>query len=200
MRQAPRIAALVLAAGTSTRMGSNKLLADLHGAPLVRRTVEAVASWALGEIIVVTGHEAEKIAEALEGLNVTMVHNTDYTSGLATTLRRGLDAIVYADAVLVCLGDMPLVEADIVHHLIAAFDPGNHRTICVPVYKGTRGNPVLWGKAHFAAMTSLTGDRGAKGLMEQFGENVVEIETSDEGILLDADTPEALARIRGKIL
>ena len=191
----PRVAAIVLAAGKSTRMSSNKLLADLHGAPLIRRTAEAVCSWTLDRNFVVTGHEADKIAEALQGLDITIVYNADYSLGLAVSLRRGLEGLSPdANAALVCLGDMPLVEAGTVRELIAGF--GSHRTICVPVYRGTRGNPVLWGRAHFPAMMQLAGDRGAKGLMDQFSENVVEIETSDEGVIADADTPEALTRVR----
>lgn len=191
----PRIAAIVLAAGKSTRMGSNKLLADLHGAPLIRRTVEAVVSWPVDITIVVTGHESDKIAEALQGLNITSVHNVDYALGLAASLRRGLDLFPEnVDGALVCLGDMPLVQADTVSRLIAAFT--SHQTICVPVYKGTRGNPMLWGKAHFPAMIKLSGDRGAKSLMDQLAENVIEIETPDEGTTLDADTPETLNRVR----
>ncbi|MBC8035769.1 MAG: NTP transferase domain-containing protein [Rhizobiales bacterium] len=199
VQKAPRIAALVLAAGKSARMGSNKLLADLNGVALVRRTVEAVASWPLGKVIVVTGHEADRVRAALDGLDVTLAHNADYALGLATSLRRGLEAVAEdADGLLVCLGDMPLVEADIVRRLIAAFNPANHRTICVPVHGGIRGNPVLWGRAHFAAMAALSGDRGAKGLMEQFAEEVVEIETSHDGVMTDADTPDALARLRSR--
>ena len=193
--ESPRVAAIVLAAGKSARMGSNKLLADLGGAPLIRQTVEAVMSWSLERTIVVTGHEADKIAEALHGLDIASVHNADYALGLAASLRRGLEALPKnVDAALICLSDVPLIEAGTARKLIAAF--ATPQTICVPVYKGTRGNPVLWGRAHFPAMMKLTGDRGAKELMDQFPENLVEIETSDEGILLDADTPEALVRLR----
>ncbi|HUR42743.1 MAG TPA: nucleotidyltransferase family protein [Aestuariivirga sp.] len=196
--EVPVIAALVLAAGKSARMGSNKLLADLNGAPLIRRTVEAVTSWQLDRVVVVTGHEGEKVAAALEGLDVTIVHNADYDKGLATSLRRGLQALEFSEAILVCLGDMPLVEAAIVRRVIAAFDQAGRRTICVPVHKGVRGNPVLWGKVHFAAMAALTGDRGAKALMDKFPRCVVEIDTAHDGVVTDADTPEALARLRSK--
>ncbi len=201
VQKAPRIAALVLAAGKSTRMGSNKLLADLGGAPLIRRTVEAVISWPLEKVIVVTGHEADRIAATLAGLDITTAHNADYARGLATSLRRGLEAVPEdMDAVLVCLGDMPLVDSDTVRRLIAAFNPNDHRTICVPVHNGIRGNPVLWGRAHFAAMAALSGDRGAKALMEEFSGNVVGIETASDGVVLDADTPEALAALKKRAI
>ncbi|HLF21371.1 MAG TPA: nucleotidyltransferase family protein, partial [Aestuariivirga sp.] len=187
----------VLAAGQSKRMGSNKLLADLGGAPMIRRSVEAVLAAGIDSMIVVTGHEADKIAAALEGLGIEIVHNPDYAHGLATSLKRGLAAVPEdADAVLVCLGDMPRVTPKVMGRLIAAFNPEELRTICVPVHRGQRGNPVLWGAKHFAAMAALDGDRGAKALMEQFADELVEIEMADDGVLIDADTPEALARLR----
>jgi molybdenum cofactor cytidylyltransferase len=195
--RAARVAAIVLAAGQSKRMGSNKLLADLGGAPMIRRSVEAARAAGIDGMIVVTGHEADKIAAALEGLGIEIVHNPDYAHGLATSLKRGLAAVPEgADAVLVCLGDMPRVTPKAMGRLIAAFNPEELRTICVPVHKGRRGNPVLWGRKHFSAMAALGGDRGAKALMEQFADELVEIEMADDGVLIDADTPEALARLR----
>jgi molybdenum cofactor cytidylyltransferase len=195
--RAARVAAIVLAAGQSQRMGSNKLLADLGGQPMVRRSVEAVRAAGVEPVIAVTGHEADKIAAALDGLGIEIVHNPDYAHGLATSLKRGLAAVPEdADAVLVCLGDMPRVTAKAIGRLIAAFNPAEQRTICVPVHKGQRGNPVLWGRKHFTAMAALGGDRGAKALMEQAAEELVEVEMADDGVLIDADTPEALARLK----
>ena len=196
--EAPRIAAVVLAAGRSTRMGSNKLLADLNGAPLIRRTVENVASWPVERVIVVTGHEAEKVEAAIQGLPVTTVHNADYTLGLAKSLRQAIEHLDTDDAVLVCLGDMPLVDVEIARRLIDAFSAREGRTICVPAHNGIRGNPVLWSREHFQAMAALSGDRGAKALMEQFADRVVQVETLHDGVVTDADTPEALARLRSR--
>ncbi len=195
--RAAKVAAIVLAAGQSKRMGANKLLADLGGAPMIRRSVKAVRAAGVETVIAVTGHEAGKIAAALEGFGIEIAHNPDYAQGLATSLKRGLAAVPGdADAVLVCLGDMPRVTPKAIGRLIAAFNPEEQRTICVPVHKGMRGNPVLWGRKHFAAMAELRGDQGAKDLMQQFAEELVEIEMADDGVLLDADTPEALARLR----
>jgi len=194
---AARIAAIVLAAGQSKRMGANKLLADLGGAPMIRRSVEAARAAGVESVIVVTGHEAGKIAAAVEGPGIEIVHNPNYAHGLATSLKRGLAALPGdADAVLVCLGDMPRVTPKAMGRLIAAFNPEERRTICVPVHRGQRGNPVLWGAKHFAAMAALDGDRGAKALMEQFADELVEVEMADDGVLIDADTPEALVRLR----
>ncbi len=195
-QHAPRVVALVLAAGQSRRMGSNKLLADLGGKPMIRRTVEAVLG-AVDKAIVVTGNAPDAIAEALAGLAVETAHNADYESGLASSLKRGISALPSnADAMLVVLGDMPLVDAEIIRRLIAAFNPAEHRSICAPVHQGTRGNPVLWGRQHFSALQALEGDKGARALLDRLSEELVEVEMPGDAILLDADTPEALATLR----
>jgi molybdenum cofactor cytidylyltransferase len=154
-QRAPRVAAIVLAAGQSSRMGSNKLLADLGGQPMIRRTVSAMRQ-AADTTIVVTGRDAGLIEAALDGLPVTFVHNADYAQGLSTSLRAGIAALTPdTDAAVIALGDMPLVSPDVVRKLIAALSPAEHRSICVPVHKGERGNPVLWGRQHFEALSAL---------------------------------------------
>ena len=91
---------------------------------------------------------------------------------------------------------MPLVDAGVVGRLIAAFNPAEHRSICVPVHNGQRGNPVLWGRQHFEALKSLTGDKGARALFDQYADELVEVAMPDEAVLTDIDTPEALAAMR----
>ena len=195
-QRAPRVAAIVLAAGQSSRFGANKLLADIGGQPMIRRTVAAMRQ-AADVTIVVTGREPEAIAAALEGLPVTFVHNPDYAQGLSTSLRAGISALTPdTDAALVALGDMPLVSPDAVRRLIAALNPAEHRSICVPVFKGERGNPVLWSRQHFDALKQMTGDRGARVLFDQFTDEIVEVAMTDDAVLKDADTPEALAGLR----
>jgi molybdenum cofactor cytidylyltransferase len=199
-QQAPRIAAIVLAAGLSRRMGANKLLANLGGTPLVRRTVERALGWPLERMIVVTGHEAQAVRAALAGLDVDFIDNPDHAQGLSTSLRRGIAAVPgNCDGALVVLGDMPLVEAGTVKRLVAAFAPAEQWTICVPSWRGQRGNPVLWGRSHFEALVRIEGDAGARGLMAASPDEVVEIEAEGDGVTLDADTPEALARLRSRI-
>ncbi|WP_373503438.1 NTP transferase domain-containing protein [Aestuariivirga sp.] len=197
-QRAPRVAAIVLAAGQSSRMGSNKLLADVGGLPMVRKTLDAVVG-AADSIVVVTGRDADHIAAALHGLPVSFMHNPDFAHGLSTSLRRGLDALpADTDAAVIVLGDMPLVTPDVTRRLIAAYSPAEHRSICVPVHGGARGNPVLWGRQHFEALKSLSGDRGARILFDQYADEVVEVAMPDSAVLTDVDTPEALARLRGE--
>jgi molybdenum cofactor cytidylyltransferase len=193
---APRVAAIVLAAGRSTRMGSNKLIADLEGAPLLLRAVDAALASRARPVVVVTGHESEKVRTALRGRPVSIVHNPDYEKGLSTSLRCGIAALAAdADAALVCLGDMPKIEAGLLERLMQAFNPVEGRAICVPTWRGKRGNPVLWGRQFFPEMAALTGDVGAKHLMAEHPELVVEVPAEDDGVLADVDTPEALAAL-----
>jgi molybdenum cofactor cytidylyltransferase len=194
---APRVAALVLAAGTSSRMGSNKLLADLHGKPMVAQTVARIAASAVESISVVTGNKAELIEKALAGSDVAFIHNPHFTEGLATSLRAGVAGLMnHCDAILVCLGDMPLIDPRDINRMIAAFNASEHRSIVVPVHGRSYGNPVLWGAEHFSSLLACEGDRGARGLLEKLRDEVVEVLIENEGVVLDADTPEALALVR----
>ena len=195
--RAPRVAALVLAAGRSSRMGSNKLVADVQGTPLVRRTVEAVLASQAGPVIVVTGNEPDAVHTALAGLEVTFVHNPDFAGGLSTSLRAGLAAVPdNADGALVCLGDMPLVAPAVIDRLIAAYNPLEGRAIVVPVAGGKRGNPVLWDRSLFPDMARVAGDTGARHLIGANAERVCEVAVEDDGVLTDIDTPEAIAALR----
>ena len=192
--RAPRIAALVLAAGRSTRMGPvNKLLADVAGQPMVAQVVRATLASQAAPVVVVTGHEHERVDRALAGLDITTVHNPDYAAGLSTSLHRGLAALpAEADGVVVCLGDMPRIGAPVIDRLIAAFNPLEGRAICVPTWQGKRGNPVLLARRFFPEIQAIGGDVGAKALIADYPEAVTEVAMPDDAVLTDIDTPEAL--------
>jgi molybdenum cofactor cytidylyltransferase len=195
--RAPRIAGLVLAAGQSRRMGTlNKLLIEIDGVPMVRRVVEMLRRSKADPIVVVTGHQREKVAAALEGLPVTLVHNADFAQGLSTSLKAGIAALgADIDGALVCLGDMPRVSAAEVDRLIGAFNPVEARGIVVPTLNGKRGNPVLWSRRFFAEMSQVAGDVGARHLIGAYPEMVAEVEMAGDGVLTDIDTPQALAKL-----
>jgi molybdenum cofactor cytidylyltransferase len=197
----PRLAAVVLAAGRSTRMGGpNKLLADIEGAPLVRRVAEAAFAANPAEVVVVTGHEREKVEAALAGLPVRFVHNARYADGISTSIRAGLGALGDGAAgALVCLGDMPGLAPELIQRLAAAFAPDKGKDIVIPVRGGRRGNPVLIGNRHFPAIRTLTGDVGARELIQARPEAVTELEIGDDGAFVDLDTPEALADYRARV-
>ncbi|HMF22745.1 MAG TPA: molybdopterin-binding/glycosyltransferase family 2 protein [Pseudolabrys sp.] len=196
-----RVAAVVLAAGRSTRMGAvNKMLAEIGGKPLVRIAAEqAVASHAK-PVIVVTGHEQEKVEAALKGLPVRLVHNSDYAEGLGTSLKAGIAVVPQeADAAIVCLGDMPQVDAALIDRLIGALDPERGALVVVPTIDGRRGNPVVWSRRFFHDLMSIQGDIGARHLIGSYAEAVVEIPVAGEAALTDVDTPESLSAVKAEI-
>lgn len=193
-----KVAALILAAGQSRRMGlSNKLLENVDGMPMVTRAVEVALASSAEPVVVVTGYEREKVFTALECSRVEFCHNPDYASGLSTSLSKGLAALpTDIEAVLVCLGDMPRVEATHLDRLIAAFDPIEGRSICVPTHNGKRGNPVLFAERYFSEMKDVRGDVGARHLIGEYADEVCEVEMGHAGVLIDVDSPEALAEVR----
>ncbi len=185
------IAAIILAAGMATRLGENKLLIGIGGRPLVARVADAALEAGLAPVVVVTGHEADRVRAALEGRPVVYAHNPDFAAGMAGSLKAGL-AVLPADALgtLVCLGDMPDVSSAHITRIVAAF-PADGRAICVPTRQGRRGNPVLLGRPFFAEMKVLTGDVGARGVMVKHPDMVREIAMDDDAVLTDLDTAES---------
>ncbi len=192
------IAGIVLAAGRSTRMGpSNKLLEPLRGRPILRHAVEAQLSAGLEPVIVVTGHQREQIEEALAGAAVVFVHNPDYAAGLAGSLRAGIAALpVEAAAVVVSLGDMPNVTSEVIQPLVDTFRSRPEARAVVPTLLGNRGNPVLLARELFPAVALLSGDRGARRLLDEAGERVIEVPFDNPAIAIDVDTPEALQALK----
>jgi molybdenum cofactor cytidylyltransferase len=198
--RAPKIAALILAAGQGRRMGTNKMLAPVAGKPLLAHTMEAIRRCAVLPPIVVTGDHGAEVAAIVGQQGGMTIHNPDYENGLASSLRRGLAALpADAEGVLICLGDMPLVGADHIDRLIAAFNPAEGRAICVPVRKGRRGNPVLWSVDFCAEMQELDGDQGARSMLALYAEKVVDVDMPDDAIFIDVDTPSALEALRRQI-
>jgi molybdenum cofactor cytidylyltransferase len=195
---APRIAAVVLAAGLGRRMGGAKMMATFEGKPMIVASVENLLASGVDDIIVVTGHEGDAIAKALSPYKVRLEHNFDYETGIASSLRVGVEAAGKADAVIVCLGDMPRVSSATIDRMIAAFNPVEHRTIVVPTFQNKIGNPVLWGAEHFARLTSLQGDKGGRALIAQLKSDATEIE-ADVGVLQDADTPADLLALQATL-
>ena len=195
------IAAIVLAAGRSTRMGGpNKMLAEIGGKPLVRIAAEQALASKASPVIVVTGHQHERVAAALDGLPVTLVHNPDFADGLGGSVKAGISAVPpEADGAVVCLGDMPQVDAALIDQLIAAFDPVKGALAVVPVFDGRRGNPVLWSRRFFPELMAIEGDIGARHLIGRYSEAVVEVPVTGNGALVDVDTPEALRGVKAEL-
>jgi molybdenum cofactor cytidylyltransferase len=193
------VAAIVLAAGRASRMGFGKLTATLWGAPVIAHAADAaLASRASTVVVVVGDHEAD-VRAALGSRNVTFVANPEFAQGLSTSLRAGIRALSpEVTAIVVCLGDMPCIRSRHVDALVAAHEASHARAICVPVHGGRRGNPVLWPRWTFGALAELDGDRGGRLLLEAHAADVVAVPIGDDAVLIDVDTPEALAALQAR--
>ena len=196
-----QVAAILLAAGRSTRMGGpNKLTAEIGGRALVRIAAEQALASRASRVIVVTGHERARVEAALQGLPVRLVHNPDYAQGLSTSLKAGLAALPpQVDGAIVCLGDMPQVSAALIDRLLAAFDPERGSLVVVPTIEGKRGNPVVWSRRFVPDLMALEGDVGARHLIAAYADVVAEVPVDDAAALLDVDTPEALLAVKAEI-
>ena len=198
---ARRIAAVVLAAGRSTRMGGpNKLLAEIAHRPLVRIAAEEALKSRAKPVVVVAGHQRVEVEKVLAGLPISVVHNPDFADGLGTSLKAGIAAVpADADGAIILLGDMPQIDAALIDRLIGAFDPDRGALVVVPTFEGKRGNPVLWSRRFFPDLMAVEGDVGARHLIKHFGEAVVEVPVAGKAALVDVDTPEALIGVRAEI-
>jgi len=156
------IAAVILAAGSASRFGEQKLLLPLGGKPLIRWTVENVLASQIEDVIVVLGKEAEAVREALEGLPVRFLVNPRYPEGMSSSLQAGVSSLGPAvEAALIVLGDQPQITAAIINQIIETYRRVR-KPIIVPVYEGVRGNPVLFAASLFPELEAVRGNQGAR--------------------------------------
>jgi len=193
-----RIAALVLAAGTSSRMeGRNKLVCEVGGVTMIERAVRAALDSRCTQVVVVTGWQAQQVEAALDSLvesrPVTVVRNPQYATGLSSSLRCAVATLPETlDAALVLLADMPWIGAAHIDRLIEAFDP-RAPAIIAPFRDGRRGHPVLWPKAYLPMLGALGGDVGARWLLDRFAAQVRAVPFDDDAVVEDIDTQQQLA-------
>lgn len=195
----PRVGAVVLAAGRSTRMGAdNKLLCDVEGKKMIAHVVDGLLVTRVRPIVVVTGFEAKEVELALTDRDVRFVHNPHYAEGMSTSIQQGIAALEndHLDGAFVALGDMPWIAPADYEAILQAFDPSEGASVCIPVRGRKRGNPVLWAARFFAEMRTLTGDIGARTLLEHHADNVREVPLETDAIHRDIDRPEELHRAR----
>ena len=188
------IAAVVLAAGTSSRLGTPKQLLPYQGRPVLAVVVQNLLNSPLDCVLVVIGHRAEEVAPALNGLPVDVVVNGQYATGQASSIKAGLAALGGGvEAALFVLGDQPLVKPGTIKMLVEGYRTGGG--IVAPFYKGRRGNPVLFDRLFFQEMASLEGDTGAREIIGRHPECFRRIDVPDPGVLLDIDTWEDYRRL-----
>ena len=189
------IAGVVLAAGLSLRMGRAKLLLDWGGRPVIRRAVEQVKAGRVDEVLVVLGHEAPTIREALKGLPVRFVENPEPEAGQASSIAAGVAVLGPAvSAVLIALGDQPALPPEVIPRLVGTFNQTG-KAIVAPLYRGVQGNPVLFAAAVFPELRALTGDRGARSVVEKDPARVALV-SFDLAMPADLDTFEDYERLR----
>lgn len=194
-----KIAAIILAAGRGSRAAPlNKLLAEMDGRTVLDGAIAAALSSRADRVLAVVGHDAAAVRAHLAAKPISQVHNPAYDAGISGSLRVGVSALADdVDAAVILLGDMPYVTASHIDRLIAAFDPGVGIDVCVPVCRGRRGNPVLWGRACFDALSRLTGDRGGRALFDVFADRIRDVAVDDDGVLIDIDRGDDLRRAGG---
>lgn len=192
------ISAILLAAGESRRMGQPKQLLEWQGKPLLLHVLENLIRSSADEIILVLGREAKKIRKSLPEFPIKIVVNPDYQTGMASSLRQGLLAMdPGSEAFLVLLADQPGIGPEMIDRVIRGFrqaDPS--RGIVRPVYRGLPGHPVLIGARYLQEALQLHGDVGARRILMNHPEDILEIEVDQDAVLMDMDTPEEYRKQR----
>ena len=196
-REQSSVSALLLGAGSSSRYGeANKLLAQWQGEPLIQHVLKMIAASNVSGTLLVTGHESELVKNLVENIagvpEVRLLHNNAYSTGMASSLIKGVSALIDSDAIVVCLGDMPFVSSIVIDGLLDAFKKHPDKALYIPTYDGRRGNPVLIARQLYDSVLNLEGDTGARVLAKHFPDTVMEVPTDCAGILQDIDTPDEL--------
>lgn len=185
------IAAVVLAAGTSTRFGAeNKLLHEIDGTSVLAATLRPLLQLELGEVIVVVGHEEEAVRAALPGDDIRTVVAEEFSLGMGHSIAAGIAALPSStEAAFVVLGDMPWMPVQVYRDLMESLSHHAHADACVPVHDGRWGNPVLFRATAFPALRALHGDRGAKKVLKDGTLSVTEVPCATPEIFADLDVP-----------
>jgi molybdenum cofactor cytidylyltransferase len=194
-----RVVGLVLAAGSSTRMGRNKLLLDLDGEPVVRRAVRAGLEAGLDEVVAVLGHEAERVEEVLAGLRCRTVLNPDHAQGVRLSLQTGVRAVAEeAGAVVVILADMPFVTAPMIRTVVERYRSGS-APLVVSEYGDVNAPPTLYDRVLFPELLTMTGEGCGKQVVRRHREQAAVVHWP-EAALSDIDVPDDYARIRAQLV
>jgi molybdenum cofactor cytidylyltransferase len=186
-----RIGAVLLAAGASRRFGDEcKLVAEVHGTPMVRKVALALRGADLAEIVAVTGQDRLACRDALGGLAVRFAHNEDWAQGMGTSIAVGVASLAQdLDGAFIVPGDMAYLTSDLLMQLVAAFERSGGQAIVYPVTSdGGQRNPVLWPARCSPALGALSGQEGAKALLVRSAEQKITLPVDDPRLLLDVDT------------
>ena len=191
------ICAIVLAAGLSSRMGAQKLLLPFGGKTVISHIVDQLLASTVGEVHAVVGHQAERISAELSGRAVSIVNNPNYTSGMLSSVRCGLQNLPEkCRAVMVVLGDQPSVTTELIDQMLQSF-AATEKNILVPLYKGKRGHPILFSSLYLDEILTKYGDVGLRGLLHGHSDDIFELAVSTASVLCDMDCPDDYRRELG---
>ena len=184
----PQVAAVVLAAGGSTRMGQPKQLLPVGGQPMVRRVTAAACTAELAQVVVVVGAHADRVRQTLAGLPVDVVFNESWAEGMSTSVQVGLNALASGiQAVLIILADQPGLTPNLLDTLVARYH-ATRAAIVAPFYQGQRGNPVLFDRSLVGELEATRGDQGGRMLVLHHERDMERVDVDDPSVLLDVDT------------
>lgn len=197
--RAGAVAGVVLAAGTSTRMGRNKLFMEIEGETLVRRVVGRAAKAGVDPLIVVLGHEAELVQQALEGIRYRPVLNPDYARGVNSSLRAGIQAAAEtsARAAVVVLADMPFVTTAMIETLVEKYR-GSYASLVISDYDGVNAPPMLYDRSLFGELAASEGQGCGKHVVKRHRHEAESASWPVEA-LTDLDAPEDYERVKASI-
>ena len=184
------ISAILLAAGQSKRMvGENKLTKEIKGIPLIKLSVKNILASSVDELIIVLGYQKEIIEKLIDkNEKIKFVFNKDFESGMASSIKTGLNHLSKkTESFFICLGDMPMVNSYIYNQLIKS---KNSKEIIVPTYMGQQGNPVLFDKSMKEKIINISGDAGAKKILELNKDKILNLEINDQSITKGFDTQD----------
>lgn len=186
---AGRVSAIMLAAGSSSRMGKLKQLMPLGESTILEQTLDNLLGSKLTEVIVVLGYKAEEIRKRISGRPVKVVVNPLYRKGMGTSIAAGLKFVdSQAQAVMLVLGDQPYVDSPTINRLLDAFS-SSKKGIAIPIYKGKRGHPLIFSRKYDKQLSNLSGDIGGREIIKEHPEDVLEVPVKCEGVVIDIDTP-----------
>ena len=192
-----KICAVILAAGSSTRLGFDKLTLNIDGEAVIRKAVSPFLTGEINKVYVVSGAENSHLEDALKGLPVELINNPNACEGMSSSVKAVLPSIRNTRVAIFHLGDKPFIHRETVSSLIRKYQESGAKII-VPVYRGKRGHPVLVEVgSYIREMESLRGDKGLREIIEKHDADVVCIEGGEEN-LLDIDTPQCIEKLRKK--
>ena len=191
------VSAIILAGGESRRMGMVKQLLSWGESTMLQQVIANARESSLDEIIVVLGYKAQDIVRKIACDSIRIAVNLHYGRGMSSSLKCGLAHVSESsEAFMIMLGDQPLIESDLINLLLTEHFMAK-RGITIPVYKGIRGHPVIFDKKYRGELSGLTGDQGGKQIIEIHSDDILDVEVSSEGILVDIDTISDYRNVRG---